>query len=169
MVTLMIMEKSWSLMIVNVDYGIIYIPMDSEIDIYDEILEETEKGFSKYDEPLSIHQYCTPFIPNKSRFWWIPQLDKKSFGEVWQKSSLAEWFASCVGGGGGGGGGVFDRDGGKKEGGRRKRGSCTYLGHFQATITIDSVKSKLDIAMTWQTRNTTKFPKLSKKKLFCLQ
>ena len=91
-------------------------------------------------------------------FRWIPQLDKKSFGEVWQKSSLAEWFASFVGGGGG----VFDRDGGKKEGGRRKRGSCTYLGHFQATITIDSVKSKLDIAMTLTNHRYDKIIKIVK-------
>ena len=56
---------------------------------------------------------------------------------------------------GGGGrwyaGGVFDRDGGKKE--AKKRVVLVLLGQFQATITTTiSVKWKLDIEMTWQTK-----------------
>ena len=39
----------------------------------------------------------------------------------------------------------------KKEGGE-KGGSCTYFGHFQVTITTNSVKWKLDITMTWQSK-----------------
>ena len=42
--------------------------------------------------------------------------------------------------------------GAKKREGGEKGGSCTYFGHFQVTIINTSVKWKLDIAMTWQTK-----------------
>ena len=62
---------------------------------------------------------------------------------VWPNDLQVVWVVD-------GAGGVFDCDGAKKE---AKKGVVhLLLGHFQGTITTTSVKWKLDITMTWQTK-----------------
>ena len=82
----------------------IVIAIASEKYVYDEMLGKTERGFSLF-EPLQFIN--TPFdtkfidvsVSSATVKWTAGQEESFWNGEVWQKSSLTKWFASCVGGG----------------------------------------------------------------------